>query len=96
MNRVWLLKRLRTECIQLITLRASSAVIPAGSRPSGGTLGPEAERVLPLHLPPFPSHGEVFGTARSGPGRAGVRGGGESFAGLKKFSGADPGRRGRF
>jgi len=60
MNRVWLLKRLRTECIQLITLRASSAVIPAGSRPSGGTLGPEAERVLPLHLPPFPSHGEVF------------------------------------
>ena len=40
------------------------------SRPAGGTREPEAETVGPLHLPPFPSHRAVFGTDRSGQGRA--------------------------
>ena len=40
------------------------------SRPVGGTREPEAETVGPLHLPPFPSHRAVFGTDRSGQGRA--------------------------
>ena len=41
--------------------------------------------VLPLHLPPFPCHWELFGTARSGPGRAGCARRRKIFSGFEKI-----------
>jgi hypothetical protein len=61
-----------------------------GSRPAGGTREAEAETVWPLHLPPFPSHRAVFGTDRSGQGRAVSARRRRIFCGLEKILRSGP------
>src|SRR5947209_12463909 len=45
----------------------------------------EQRKVLSLHLPAFPSHSEVFGTARSRPGRAVCARRRKIFSGVEKI-----------
>ena len=60
-------------------------------RPSGGTTKPIAEHGLgPCLLPPFPSHRVVFGTARSGPGRAECARRRRIFCGFEKILRSGP------
>jgi len=63
----------------------------ARGRPSGGRPRPRA-----LHLPAFPYLSESSERPGAVQGARFVRGGGKSFPVLKRFSGANPGRRGPF
>jgi len=50
----------------------------------------EQRRVLSLHLPPFPSHCCIFGTARSGQGRAVCARRKKIFSGFEKIFWSGP------
>ena len=86
------------EVIHIVNWRWTDSDIPEKRHAWLGELGADHREargrklsvVWPVHLLPFPSRWEVFGTARSGQGRAGYARRRRNFCGFEKILRSEP------